>query len=174
MQAAGQQPVMHSREPDITVFPAYSLAGENPVDPRIVVEIEVDAFVLFGFVSLILHEQTENRTPLEMRAHYADYFTNPDVMAVLGVIFWETTRRAAAILWTRQTAGGPITVAEAVDFGIAPLTDHPVIAHFDDPTLAGLPAVPQGMWVRFVVDFALSHVIFEFPQMELHCASASG
>ena len=40
-QAAAPQPVMHGRQPDVSVFPKYSLAGESPVDPRLVVELEV-------------------------------------------------------------------------------------------------------------------------------------
>ena len=88
-----------------------------------------------------------------MRAHYADYFTRPNVMAVLGVSFWKTTRRAAAILWTRQSAGGVPNVVQAVDFGVAPLTNHPVAAvQLDDATLPGLPAVPAGTWVRFATE----------------------
>ena len=96
-----------------------------------------------------------------MREHYADYFTRPNVMAVLGVSFWEDTRLAAAILWTRQAAGSQtIVVSQAVDFGVAPLTDDPDAgAHFDDPTVQGLPAVPPGMWLRFVMDFTISHAI---------------
>lgn len=119
-------------------------------------------------------DQTEHRSPRQMREHYADYFMCPNVMAVLGVSFWETTKRAAAILWTRQVAGGPPAVAQAVDFGIAPLTDHPAAGvHFDDTTLLGLPAVPQGMWVRFVVKFIMSRVIFMFKQMELYCSCST-
>ena len=119
-------------------------------------------------------DQTEHRSPRQMREHYADYFMCPNVMAVLGVSFWETTKRAAAILWTRQVAGGPPAVAQAVDFGIAPLTDHPAAGvHFDDTTLLGLPAVPQGMWVRFVVKFTMSRVIFMFKQMELYCSCST-
>lgn len=74
-------------------------------------------------------------------------------MAVLGVKFWETTSRAAAILWTRQGAG--IAVAQAVDFGIAPLSDYHVAGiDFDTVRPAPtLPAVPQGMWVRFAMNF---------------------
>ena len=88
-----------------------------------------------------------------MRLHYADYFTSPNVMAVLGVIFWKTTRCAAAILWTRQSAGGVPNVVQAVDFGVAPLTNHPVAAvQLDDATLPGLPAVPAGTWVRFAME----------------------
>ena len=86
-----------------------------------------------------------------MRAHYADYFTCPNVMAVLGVIYWETTRQAAAILWTRHAAGALPAVVQAVDFGVAPLTGNPIAGeHFDDTTLVGLPAVPPETWVRFV------------------------
>ena len=87
-----------------------------------------------------------------MRAHYADYFTKPDAMAVLGVLFLETTRQAVAVLWTRQSAGSAIiVVSEAVDFGVTLITENPVVeTQFNDPALPGLPAVPTGMWVRFV------------------------
>jgi hypothetical protein len=87
-----------------------------------------------------------------MRVHFADYFTCPNVMAVLVVSLKEETLQAAAILWTRQ-ANGAIVVSQAVDFGVAPLDAvHCADAHFHEPALdhRALPAVPPGTWVRFV------------------------
>ena len=54
IQAAGQpgQPIMHSREPDVSIWPIYSLSGERPFDLRVVVELEVHLVVFSCFMML--------------------------------------------------------------------------------------------------------------------------
>ena len=41
IQADAPQPVMHSREPDVSVFIDYIVSGEIPVHPCLVVEMDV-------------------------------------------------------------------------------------------------------------------------------------
>lgn len=70
---------------------------------------------------------------------------------MLVIKFWKATKRAAAILWTRQPSGAIVTT-QAVDFGIAPLTSGSVAgADFSTPLAApALPAVPAGLWETYV------------------------
>jgi hypothetical protein len=40
-QPAAPPPVMHGRQADAALYPGISLAGESPLCPRVVVELEV-------------------------------------------------------------------------------------------------------------------------------------
>ena len=47
MQQGLPPPVMHSREADVSISPLYSLANESPIDPRVVIELEVRIYGLY-------------------------------------------------------------------------------------------------------------------------------
>lgn len=118
------------RYPDTALVPKTSLAGENPVQPRLIVELEF-------YRSLEGSQQ-----------YCCDYFQLiPQLRALLLLKIFrrgaDRTFACLAILYRRVLDSGEITVADVVSFGSTPLSSAASGRPFSVATCHFLQRVPE-------------------------------